>query len=154
MKSKSVQLEQVDEKLKPLQDFVGARPREGWIRVIRSTLGLTLKQLAGRLGVSTTRVVRIETDELEGALTIKTLESVAEAMQCKFVYGFVPEESLKAIVHARARLVATEFVKRTHRSMSLEDQATDAHQLEQEIETLVQELLSGNWNRVWDDKIV
>ena len=73
--------EQLDE---TLQVFVKtasiAQPIRGWIRAIRDALGMNMRQLAHRLGVSQSRIVKIEQDELSGALTIKPLENIARAI--------------------------------------------------------------------------
>ena len=64
----------LDRRLLPLQktdDFV--RPPRGWIKAIREALGMTTAQLAARIGVTQTRVSRIEKDEVGDAITLKTL---------------------------------------------------------------------------------
>jgi len=87
---------QLDAKLecfRPLRDI--KPPRKGWIRAIRDALGMTGEQLARRIGANKQRVARIESDESQGRVTIKTLTRVAEGLDCVFVYGFVPRTSLE-----------------------------------------------------------
>jgi len=93
-KHKKLVREQLDETLKrfePLKTL--APPGRGWIRAIRDALGMTGEQLAIHLHTNKQRIARIEQDEKPGKVTIKTLRSVAEAMDCIFVYGFVPSAS-------------------------------------------------------------
>ena len=75
--------EQLDlslEKLKPMGHM--ARPVKGWLRAIRTGLGISGVQLAKQLGVKPPRVVEMERNELDGAITLKVMERAAEAMGC------------------------------------------------------------------------
>ncbi len=67
-------------------------PTEGWLKTLRLSLGMSGSQLALKLGVSKARVSRFEHDELTGSVTLKTMQSVAKAMNCRFVYAVVPEK--------------------------------------------------------------
>ncbi|MBA3007293.1 MAG: helix-turn-helix domain-containing protein [Desulfocapsa sp.] len=57
-------------------------PAKGWIRAVREALGMSGKQLAQRLHVSQPRVYKLEQSEPSGALTLKTMRQVAEALDC------------------------------------------------------------------------
>ncbi|MBU3984898.1 MAG: mobile mystery protein A, partial [Proteobacteria bacterium] len=70
-------------------------PPKGWIRAVREALGMSGKQLAGRLNVSQPRVHKLEQSEPSGALTLKTMRQVAEALDCVFVYALVPRSTLE-----------------------------------------------------------
>ena len=103
----------LDRRLTPLRrgnDL--ARPPRGWVKAIREALGMTAAQLAQRMGVAQTRVSRIEKDELGSAVTLRTLRQAAEAMNCTFVYAFVPNEPLEQIVRHRAAELATDRLAR------------------------------------------
>ena len=82
-----------------LQEFgnTTAPPPDGWIRTIRNTLMMTGKQLAGKLGVSKGRVYKVEQDELAGGVTLRTMKSVAEALDCRFVYAMLPNRDFGVI---------------------------------------------------------
>jgi len=89
--------EQLEASLQRLAPLRGINPpSKGWVRAIRDALGMTARQLAGRLGVSQQSVTRIENHELSGAVTVKTMRRVAEGLDCVFVCGFVPKSSLEA----------------------------------------------------------
>ena len=75
-------------KLKPLGQT--ARPVKGWLRAIRTGLGMSGVQLARQLGVTPPRVVEMEKSEVEGAISLKVLERAAEAMGCSLVYALIP----------------------------------------------------------------
>ena len=84
--------EQLDEflaKLAPLSSF--QLPARGWLRAIRSGLGISGVQLARTMGVHPPRIVEMEKGELEGAITLKTLSRVAEAMGCTLAYALIPK---------------------------------------------------------------
>ena len=57
-------------------------PSKGWIRAVRDALGMNVRQLAERLNVDKSRVSRIERDEVEGNVTLKTMRRVGEALDC------------------------------------------------------------------------
>lgn len=122
----SLAIEQINRRLGVLRKIVpDARVRPGWIRYMRQALHMTLKQLAARAGVSTPTVAQAERNEAAGKLTISTLKTMAEAMQCEFVYAFVPktdiDELMKKAAFEKAKLIlATADVH-----MTLEDQRVD-----------------------------
>ena len=89
-------------KLKPLGQT--ARPIKGWLRAIRTGLGMSGVQLAKQLGVKPPRVVEMEKSELEGAITLKVLERAAEAMGCSLVYALIPRAgSLEQALREQAK---------------------------------------------------
>jgi Fic-DOC domain mobile mystery protein B/predicted DNA-binding mobile mystery protein A len=75
-------------KLRPLGQT--PRPVKGWLRAIRTGLGMSGVQLAKHLGVKPPRVVEMEKNEVDGAITLKVLERAAEAMGCMLVYALIP----------------------------------------------------------------
>lgn len=78
-----------------------AIPAGGWVNAIRTTLSMTLNQLAKRVNTNAARIRRIEQDELSGAVTLKTLRSVAAAMDSQLVYAIVPNKEIKDILIER-----------------------------------------------------
>jgi predicted DNA-binding mobile mystery protein A len=142
---------QLERRLAPLRkapDF--ARPARGWVKAIREALGMTATQLGARIGVSQSRIARIERDEAEDAVTLATLRRVAEGLDCTLVYALVPNQPLDEMLKARARAAADVQLKRTHHSMRLENQALDKGDLEQERERLAAEIMAGDPRRLWD----
>jgi len=151
MKDNLITLKQLDRQFLSLkeQDAYLA-PKQGWVRTIRKALGMTIKQLANRLGVHPSRVVKIETSETEGAVTLRTLQSVAEAFDCTFVYSFIPKSSLEEIVKHQARELAIKQVKRISHTMDLEAQSIEKKWLEDQVKDLTDELLRKSWKHLWE----
>lgn len=68
---------------------------EGWIRAIRNQRGMQGKQLAKIMKVSAARISVLERDEQRGAVTLKMMQRAADALDCDFVYAFVPRAASK-----------------------------------------------------------
>lgn len=140
----------LDRRLTPLRKTTDlARPPRGWIKAIREALGMTTAQLGERMGVSQTRVSRIEKDEVGSAVTLRTLRQAAEAMDCTLVYVLVPNEPLEQIVRHRAAAITNERLARSHHTMKLENQALAAQDLDGEHKRIFRELLEGDPRRLW-----
>jgi predicted DNA-binding mobile mystery protein A len=60
-------------------------------------------QLAMRMGLSASRVRQFEKAEVDGSIRLSALVRCAEALNCRFFYAFVPEESLDDMVMRQAR---------------------------------------------------
>lgn len=57
-----------------------------------SAIGLTTAGLAERMQVSRQAVHQYIKGEESGAITLATLQNIAQACDCEFVYGFVPQK--------------------------------------------------------------
>ncbi|MDP5020599.1 MAG: mobile mystery protein A [Rickettsiaceae bacterium] len=139
---------QIDKQVRPFKNFIV--PSIGWIRTIRKALGINTRQLGEKTGVSGERIVRIEADELENKLTMATLQKMAEAMNCKFVYAFIPDDNLDKIIERAARDKAKAQMDRISHSMALEDQKTESKELKEQIDILTEEYLRGNLKNIWE----
>jgi predicted DNA-binding mobile mystery protein A len=140
----------LDRRLAPLKDDALAVPAGGWLKAVREALGLTVRQLAARLGASPSRVPAIEKAELSGATSIKTLRGAAAAMDCVFVYAIVPRTSLETTVEDQAGRKADADLAHLHHTMQLEQQALTASDLADARARMVQLLLAGSPRRLWD----
>ena len=67
---------------------------------------MTLPQFARRLGVTRSRVIKIQQAELTGSLTIRTLKETANALNCDLVYTLVPKRSLHTLLRSQAEKAA------------------------------------------------
>lgn len=133
----------------PASEF--ARPPRGWIRAIREAIGMTTGQLAKRLKVSQPRLCAVEKDEVQGGLTLDTMNRVAQALDCTFVYAFVPNTSLENMVSEQARKKVKERLARVDHTMKLEAQGLSNIENSAELERMVFELLKGNHRGLWDE---
>lgn len=152
MKKNRLVREQLDASLKhlgPLQRI--AAPRKGWIRAIRDALGMSAKQLGGRLGVAQQAVARIEKDELSGSVTIKTMHRIAECLDCVFVCGFVPRSSLDTTLRKQAKQIAAKQLAQASQTMALENQALDTRENRKVLAEMVDELVDDPPSNLWDE---
>jgi predicted DNA-binding mobile mystery protein A len=132
MGKKSLQLQQLNSKMLGFASLKQvAMPPTGWIKVIRTALGMSMQQLGNKLNVSKQGIMDIEKREKNGSITIKSLREIARALDMQLVYGFVPNDgSLDALIEKRATELATQIVMRTANTMKLEDQANSKKRIE------------------------
>ena len=121
----TLRLKQLDRALQP---FVAARnvarPQRGWIRAIRQAIGVSAAAVAQTLGTSRSLPLQLERWEANDRITLKSLRSVANALDCDLVYALVPRSgSLQTLLDSRAGREATQRVRRVEHTMALEDQA-------------------------------
>ncbi|MDA9189358.1 helix-turn-helix domain-containing protein [bacterium] len=129
-----------------LQVLPSMKVRPGWIKYIRSLLGMTLKELGTLADVSLSTVAQAEKREAEGKVTIETLNKIAKAMECEFVYAFVPKEDISDMLKKKAMEKAKRSILRADTHMSLEDQKVQVD-LNSRVETLAQKLIEKG--KVW-----
>jgi predicted DNA-binding mobile mystery protein A len=153
MNKKKLIREQLDASLQrfsPLLEIT--TPSKGWIRAIRDALGMTARQLSERLGVTQQSVARIEKEETTGSVTIKTMNRIADSLDCVFVYGFVPRTSLVDTISRQAKELAIRRLSKASQTMSLENQALSREENQKVVSEMVDELIrrlpSDFWNKL------
>jgi predicted DNA-binding mobile mystery protein A len=152
MGKKSLQLQQLNSKMLGFASLKQvAMPPTGWIKAIRTAIGMSMQQLGNKLNVSKQGIMDIEKREKDGSITIKSLREIARAMDMQLVYGFVPNDgSLDALIEKRANELATQIVMRTANTMKLEDQANS----KKRIKTAIRERAAAIKNEMpkilWD----
>jgi predicted DNA-binding mobile mystery protein A len=72
-------------------------PPEGWTRWVRYALGIAGSDLARKLNISQPAISKLEASELAGTISIGKLDALAAAMDCEFVYGFLPKGSFEGM---------------------------------------------------------
>lgn len=149
---RKLMVEQLDRRLENLTSLRKVEvPPKGWINAIRTTLNMSLAQLARRLKKTAVTVKEIEDREQDKSITLKKLIEVGNALDLQFVYGFLPKESsIEKLIEKRARQVAREIVMRTSHSMTLEDQENTAQRLENEIHNRAEILAREIPKYLWD----
>ena len=148
--SKKLQIQQLDAGIKEIASLQKVL-ETGWIKSLRTAIGMSLVQLANRLGVTKQNVQAIENWEQEGTLSLKTLRDVANAMDMKLVYGFVPNDgSLEALIDRKAKEAATKIVMRTAASMKLEGQENNEQRIKKAIVERADELKRELSKVLWD----
>ncbi|KAF0189839.1 MAG: XRE family transcriptional [Desulfobulbaceae bacterium] len=152
-KHKQIARRQLDITLDKLAEVRSMKPPpKGWIRAVREALGMSGKQLAGRLQVSQPRVFKLEQGEPSGALTLKTMRQVAEALDCVFVYALVPRSTLEETVRTQARVVAGERLQRVSHTMLLEAQGLSMKEQQAFLDDVIEELARETPKDLWDIK--
>lgn len=152
MGKRSLQLQQMDARLKPYvalsRDTI---PPVGWIKAIRTALGMSMEQLGRKLSVTKQAIADLEKREKDGSVTIKALKEAARAMDLQLVYGFVPADGFpETLVERKAAELATRIVKRTAQTMQLEDQANSAERLQAAVRERTAELKRDMPGMLWD----
>ena len=145
-------VEQLDRRLsalKPLANFTV--PEHGWIRIIRLALKMSLRQLAMKMNITRQSVKEMELREADGSISIRTLREIANALNMKLVYAFIPnDESLEKMIERRTEQVARTIVLRTSKSMELEDQEISKERLEKAILSKAEEIKRTMPRYLWD----
>ncbi len=110
-------------------------PDIGWIKSVRLTLGISLRQLGEKLSLTKQSIQEREEREVDGSITLRALKETAEAMDMQLVYGLIPKDgSLDALIERKAIELATQIVMRTSATMKLEDQENSRERLQQAIQ--------------------
>lgn len=152
MDHRKLQLEHLSRKLavfEPGKDV--AVPAKGWVHAVRTSIGMTLRQLATRMGITRQSVKELEVREALGTISLKTLGAAADALDMQLLYGFVPRDgSLEETVARQARLLAEVIVRRTATSMRLEDQENTEERLERAIAEKTDDLIRTLPRHLWD----
>jgi predicted DNA-binding mobile mystery protein A len=124
-----------------------AVPRGGWVREIRTALGLSQSQLAARAGVSRATVQQMERAEAERRITLASLDRLAAAMGCRVALAIVPkggslEDVRRRQATAKAEVILEEKIRDNKRPPRVAD-------LERRKQHLVTRLLRGSRRRLW-----
>jgi predicted DNA-binding mobile mystery protein A len=143
----------VEQKISRFSKLNEPPPPSGWVKAVRGSLGMTIRQLADRVGVGHGSINQIEKREPKKKVTLESLERVAQAMDCKLVYAIIPRESgatLEDILENRAREKAIKILKDVQHTMRLEAQGTSEKELQLEINRIARELKESGGSSIWD----
>jgi len=128
-----------------------AQPPTGWIKAIRTTLGMSLEQLGKKLSITKQSAQQIEKREKEGSITIRSLKEIGKAMDMQLVYGFVPNDgSLDALIERKATELATQIVARASNTMKLEGQENSEKRIEKAIKERAAAIKNEMPKILWD----
>ena len=108
-----------------IQTFVSGKQNvqtsAGWIQSARLALGMSLRQLAERVGVSVSALTNFEKREQADSVSLATLKKAANAMDMELVYYFKPKAgSIKDAVEKQARKKAQEILNQSNRFLENE----------------------------------
>lgn len=152
MKKHSLVLEQIDRKILQFKKVADITiPSSGWVYAIRLALGMSLRQLGKKMGITAQSVKEIEKREQRGSVSLNVLRLYAKSLDMKLVYGFIPEhESLEKMIEKQAIHRAKEIVSRTSISMKLEDQENNPTRIKKAVREKAQEIKLEMPKYLWD----
>ena len=151
MNKKLLQQHQLNQKMQAFADSLHLQSPAGWVKAIRSALGISAQQLSKKLTITRQGVQDMERREKDGSITIKSLREAAKALDMQLVYGFVPlDGSLEKLIERKAKALATQIVLRTNNTMKLEDQANTNKRIEKAIEEMTFKLKTEMPKTLWD----
>jgi len=152
MYKKQLQTDQLNARLQAYMEPAKLdRPALGWIKTIRTTLGISLQQLGKKIGITKQSMLEMEQREAEGSITLNALQEAAKAMDMQLVYGFIPKDgSLDALIEKKANEAAARIVSRASNSMKLEDQENSEIRIKKAIQERASILKSDVSKIIWD----
>ncbi|MEI8054282.1 MAG: mobile mystery protein A [Bacteroidota bacterium] len=152
MGKKSLQIQQLNSKMLVVATMKKMTPPPiGWIKAVRTALGMSLQQLGKKISITKQSLTDIERREKNGTITIKTLRDAANALDMELVYGFVPKDgSLDTLIDRKAKELATQIVMRTSNTMKLEDQANSATRIKKAIDERAVAIKNEMPKILWD----
>ena len=102
MDARVLQIRALDKKIFDLKSAKNIVPQSsGWIKTVREAIGMTVSQLAARLGVTQPRITKMESNE--DNLKLSTMKKAAEAMNCEFVYSLSLEQLSRILLMNRLK---------------------------------------------------
>jgi len=143
---KKLLIEQLDQKLAHFKDAgMVLVPQKGWVNTIRTTLNMTRNQLGTKLDMTKGAIQKIEEREATGQITINKLKDVGNALNMKFIYGYIPKDgTIESLINLKAEKLARKIVLRTNQNMKLEDQGISENKIEHSINDLANEIKRAN----------
>lgn len=151
MRTDQLRVEQLD---RALQAAASAPPLPvpsgGWLRAVRNALGMSTRQLAAKVGVTHPAIVQAEQAEASGAISLRQLRHLADALGCELRYVLLPRTPLAEQVDAQAERKARERVAAITHTMALEAQEPGRDFAERQVAAVKDGLLRGRRSRLWD----
>ena len=146
MDARVLQIRALDKKTSDLKSAknIVSQP-SAWIKTVREAIGMTVSQLAARLGVTQPRITKMESNE--DNLKLSTMKKVAEAMNCEFVYYFKPRTTFQNLVDEQAQKKAAEVLKTVNVNMALENQEIAE---DEAVKDFASDLINTKIKQIWD----
>lgn len=146
MNARVLQIRALDKKTSDLKSAKNIVPQSsGWIKTVREAIGMTVSQLATRLGVTQPRITKMESNE--DNLKLSTMKKAAEAMNCEFVYYFKPRTTFQNLVDEQAQKKAVEVLKTVNENMALENQEIAE---DEAVKDFASDLINTKIKQIWD----
>ena len=150
-RTEKLQIRQLDDVLASFKELRERHPPDsGWTNVVRETLGMSIQQLATRIGMSKTAVASAENNEARGTVQMDTLRRLADGLECDLVYAIVPRTSLQDSIEKQALKKAGLLVGRVSDTMELENQGVSDSERRIQIEEIAEEILQTKGRDFWN----
>jgi predicted DNA-binding mobile mystery protein A len=146
---KGITQRQVESLLAPWRVPLPKKPPKGWIKALREGLGMPATYLARVMDVEQSTIKRYEESEASGAISLKTLQKIADALGCELKYALVPKVPLDQMIEERAIHVTEERIKSVTHTMALEDQSTLREEQAALVEDHAKALINGSRLDLW-----
>ncbi len=142
--------QQLDNKIDSLRGFAeSGTPKQGWIRAIRESLGMSSGYLGQLAKLDQSRISRLENAEMAGDLKVSSMQKIGKALGMRFVYGFIPESTLEDMVRKQAEKIVSKRMARLDRTMRLEKQELSAKEKKNAFDGMVEKLLIEHPKDLW-----
>ncbi|MCG6956121.1 MAG: mobile mystery protein A [Gemmatimonadetes bacterium] len=146
-----LRIHQLDRTLEPFEPLRHRPPPAiGWAKTIREALGISVRQMSRRAGLSRTSITSAEAGETKGTVQFETLRRLADALQCDLVYALVPRTSLAQTLRGQAERKAALLVGGVADSMELEAQGVEGAATQRQVKDLAEQLLRDRGRDFWD----
>lgn len=136
---------------------VGSRlfktPKEGWVRTIRTALGMSGSQLGKKMGLSRNRISVLERKEAEGDITLNQLQALAEQLNCDLTYALVPKKKIEDMIDDRATEIAYKNLDSNSQNMFLEAQAIDENAQSRLLNQIKEEVIESGGRALWSSTL-
>ena len=149
---KTVLLEQLDSNFKRFSKLKSVSiPTTGWLRLIRLSLNMSLKQFGQRLGITPQSARAIEEREKSGSISLKNLNDAADALDMDLLYILLPkQQTLKKTIDKRANQLAEKLVLESFESTLFKDQKEFRSSLKNLIKEKTEEIIKTLPRYLWD----
>jgi len=150
---KSLIIEQLDRMLEKLPSASEVPVyKRGWIYTLRNAIGMSARSLGERIGVNQSSITKLEKNESNKGITLRSLERAAEGLDYELVYYFKPKRgSLRSTVESRARRKVIRELNMLNVHMALGDQEVEKAELANMVENDVKDLIRTMPKELWDD---
>lgn len=127
------------------------RRAKGWIKSIRTALGMSSRQMAKFMGKTNPEILALEKRESLGTITLESLDQAARALGCHLIYAIIPNRhaSLEDMLSEHAERAAAAIVKKTSHSMALENQQVDVISEREQVSDLAHEMKQKLDPKIW-----
>jgi predicted DNA-binding mobile mystery protein A len=138
----SLAVQQLERRFATLRQQAGllATPKGGWIRMLRTSLGMRQHDLGARLGITAQAAGQLEQREIDEAVTLKALRQAANALGAELHYVLVPRQPVSAEVEDRISRAARYLAEQVDHTMRLENQSTGGAASEARVRQIEEQL--------------